>query len=144
MVQILGAVFTCTLISCAQLGLMASIPHEHLAAALALQSMITGIGGSVGQAICGAMWTQLVPVKLGEYLPDDMKNQTHMIYASLTTQLSYPWESPTRQAIVRAYGDSYKIMVIVGTVLLLPMFVWVFLIKNFKLSHHRDLKGTLF
>lgn len=71
-----------------------------------------------------------------------MKSNATLIYSSLVTQLSYDWDSPTRQAIVSAYGDTQKLMVITGLVTLAPACVWVWMIKDFRLSEHKQ-KGGL-
>jgi hypothetical protein len=106
----------------------------NIAVALPLLSMVTSIGGNVGQTISTALWTNTVERKIVGYLPLGMKHQSHAIYASLVTQLSFEWDNPQRQAIVRAYGEAQRLMVIVGTCALVPCILWVAMMKDYKLS----------
>jgi hypothetical protein len=137
MVEVIWAMCAAMMVQIEQVAVMAAVPHENVATGLALLLMITSIGGSVGGAISGALWTNIVPKKLAEYLPADKKGETIKIYGDIVVQLSYPWDSPERQAIVRAYGDAQKIMVIVGTCALVPCFLWVIMLKNYRLSGTR-------
>ena len=143
MVEVFGAMCGAMFVMGEQLAAMNAVPHENVAVSLALLSMITSLGGSIGMAISGAIWTQTLPGKIEHYLPVDMKNETANIYASLVTQLSYEWDSPVRQAIVSAYGDTQKLMVITGLVTLLPCIIWILMIKNFKLSEHKQNGGLV-
>lgn len=54
-----------------QLATQASVPHQDMAIAIAILGLWTSIGGGVGSAIAGAVWTQRLPqqlaANLGEY-----------------------------------------------------------------------------
>lgn len=50
-----------------------------------------------------------------EYLPAQELPNLPMIYAQITTQLSYPIGSETRLAIQHAYGDAQVMMLAAGT-----------------------------
>jgi hypothetical protein len=114
-----------------------------MAVGIALLGMITAIGGSIGQTIAAAIWTNIVPKRIAEYLPADKKGQALTIYSQITTQLAYPMGSPERQAAIRAYGDAQKLMVFVGTCALAPCFLWVYMLKNYRLSEHKERKGLM-
>ncbi|KAF2000345.1 MFS general substrate transporter [Amniculicola lignicola CBS 123094] len=144
MVEVFSAMAGGTLVLVEQLAIMAAVPHENIATGLALLAMITSIGGSVGQTISSAIWTQIVPTRLERYLPDDLKSQAPLIYGSLPTQLSYPKGSVVRDAIIHAYGDAQKLMVITGTCAMVPCLIWVLMLKNYKLSEVPARKGLLF
>ncbi|CZS98016.1 related to siderophore iron transporter mirB [Rhynchosporium agropyri] len=143
MVEVFAAICGAAFVLGEQLAAMNAVPHENVAVSLALLGMITSLGGSIGMAISGAIWTQTLPGKIEQYLPADMKNETMKIYASLVTQLSYEWDSPVRQAVVEAYGDTQRLMVITGLVTLLPCIIWIMMIKNFKLSEHKQNGGLV-
>ncbi|KAH7084683.1 major facilitator superfamily domain-containing protein [Paraphoma chrysanthemicola] len=134
MVEVFWAMCGAVLVNVEQVAIFSTVRPEHVANALAMLSMVTGIGGAVGQAISGTIWTHIVPKKLLEYLPEDKKAEARTIYASLPVQLSYGWDTPERQAIVRAYGDAQKFMVIVGTCALVPCFLWVAMLRNSRLT----------
>ncbi|KAF2021260.1 siderophore iron transporter mirB [Aaosphaeria arxii CBS 175.79] len=143
MIEVIGSISSGTLVMVEQLSVMSAVPHENIAVGLAILSMITSIGGSIGQAISAAIWTQVVQKKMYEYMPDNMGDQTPLICGSLPNQLALSWDSPARQAVVRAYGDAQRIMVIVGTCVLVPCLLWVYMLKNYSLSEHKDRKGIL-
>jgi hypothetical protein len=141
MVEILYGMGGAVLFQIEQVAVMASVPHEHIPTGLALLSMITSVGGAVGQSVSGAIWTNIIPMRLAEYLPDDKKHLAPSIYASLATQLSYPLGSPEREAMIRAASEAQMIMLIVGTCALVPCLAWMALLKNLKLSEHGNEKG---
>lgn len=47
-----------------QLATQASVPHQDMAIAIAILGLWTAIGGGVGSAIAGAVWTQRLPAQL--------------------------------------------------------------------------------
>lgn len=143
MIEVFNAMCGAMMVAVEQLAVMAAVPHENVAVGLALLAMITSIGGSVGQTVSTAIWTQTVSKKIVEYLPAELKAQGPTIYASIVTQLSYPWDSPERQAVVRAYGDAQRLMVIVGTCALVPCILWVYMLKDYKLSERSTRKGLI-
>ncbi|KAF2010125.1 MFS general substrate transporter [Aaosphaeria arxii CBS 175.79] len=123
---------------------MASVSHQEVAVVLALTSMFTSIGSSVGSAISGALWTNLLPKKLEFYLPDEFKNETMTIYGDLKVQLSYPYGSPVREAIVHAYGDVMRLMVIAGAAFVPLVAASIFVWKNLHVKDMKQTKGTVF
>jgi hypothetical protein len=141
MVEVLYGMGGAVLVQIENVAIMASVPHENVATGLALLAMLTSVGGAVGQTISGAIWTNVVPRKLVEYLPQDRKYLAPAIYADLGKQLSYPFGSPEREAMIAAASDAQKIMLIVGTCALLPCLAWVALLKNHRLSEHKSGKG---
>ena len=53
----------------AQLGVQASASHQEVAAALAIYLTVVEIGGALGSAISGAVWTANFRKELALYLP---------------------------------------------------------------------------
>jgi len=53
-----------------------------------------------------------------------------LIFESLPEQLSYPIGSPTRDAIVQAYGYAQTRMPAAGTAFMVLGFVWVGIMRN--------------
>jgi MFS family permease len=88
-----------------QLALMAAVGHQDVAVAIAIYGLFGSIGSSTGYAIAGGMWTNILPYKLHELLPDDAKDLSAAIYGDITKQLSYPMGSPIREAIIAAAAD---------------------------------------
>lgn len=118
----------------AQLGVQASASHQEVAAVTAIFLTILNVGGAVGSAISGAIWTANVPVKLERYLPESAKAQAMIIFGSLTTAQSYAMGTPERQAINRAYQETLHILLIVAVCVCAPLIPLSLLMKNYKLD----------
>ncbi|KAM5358213.1 hypothetical protein ACJZ2D_015488 [Fusarium nematophilum] len=144
MCEVLGSVAGGTFVMIEQIAVMASVPHRDVAVGIALLNLVTSVGGAIGQSISGAIWTNLMPSKLANYLPDELKPNALAIYGDITQQLAFPWGSPEREAIVRAYGETQKVMLIASVVALAGPIAWISLMKNHRLSAREQTKGLLF
>lgn len=144
MCQILSAFAGGTLVMTEQLAAMAAVPHNEVAAVLALEAMFTSIGGAIGQSISGAIWTNMMPQKMLEYLPEAEKANAALIYGSIVTQLTYPVGSPVRDAIVRAYGFVQRRMLIAGVCFMPVAFVCVLIWRDINVKKVRQTKGNVF
>ncbi|KAI1431421.1 siderophore iron transporter mirC [Xylaria sp. CBS 124048] len=121
----------------AQLGVQASANHQQVAAATAVFLTLIEIGGAVGAAISGAVWTQLVPSKLSEYLPADMASEAHTIFGDVTVASNYtmyPPGSDARMAINRSYQETMQVLLTIAIVFCAPMVLLSFFMKNYKLD----------
>ena len=118
----------------AQLGVQASTSHSGVAAATAI--FLTGleIGGAVGSAISGAIWTAKIPEKLLQYLPKGSKNQAAAIFESLEVARSFPMGSPERVAINRAYQETMHMLLNIAAFACIPLIPLSLLMKNYKLD----------
>lgn len=114
MTQILVGLGSCIFTVCGQIAIMASVSHQEVAVVMAIWGLFGSIGAAVGSAIAGGMWNNMLEKELYDRLPEDAKSQTASIYANLVTQMSYADGTPERNAIVGAYGDVQRKMVIVG------------------------------
>ncbi|KAG4224103.1 hypothetical protein PC116_g27438 [Phytophthora cactorum] len=117
-----------------QLITMASVRHQDVAVALAIYGLFGSVGSSVGYAVAGGIWTNLLPVKLHEFLPEDSKNMTAAIYGDITKQMEYPIGTPIRDAVIEAYGDVMRKMVIVGSALIPLTIICVIVWKNINVK----------
>ncbi|KAI1246147.1 hypothetical protein MGN70_013044 [Eutypa lata] len=132
----------------AQLTTMASVRHQDVAVALAIYGLFGSVGSSVGYAIAGGLWTNILLVKLHEFLPDDAKNRTAEIYGDITIQMADPIGTPIRDAVIAAYGVVMRRMVIVGSALIpltvLCVIVWRNInVKNLETVEKRK-RGNVF
>ncbi|KAI0971843.1 siderophore iron transporter mirC [Xylaria arbuscula] len=121
----------------AQLGVQASASHQQVAAATAVYLTMVEIGGAVGAAISGAVWTQLIPAKLAEYLPADVAPQVHTIFGDVTVASNYtmyPADSPARMAINRSYQETMQVLLTIAVSLCAPLVVLSFAMRNYKLD----------
>ncbi|MCJ1411817.1 hypothetical protein MMC19_005909 [Ptychographa xylographoides] len=118
----------------AQLAVQASVSHSDVAAATAIYLTIVEIGGAVGTAISGAVWTANLPAKLALYLPPAAQSQAANISSSLTVALAYPIGSVERIAINLAYQDTMDTLLIIAVCLAIPLIPLSLVIKNYKLD----------
>ncbi|RMJ19350.1 hypothetical protein CDV36_000936 [Fusarium kuroshium] len=144
MCEVLGSLAGGTFVMVEQIAVMASVPHRDVAVGIALLNLVTSVGGAIGQSISGAIWTNLMPSKLAKYLPEELQADALTIYGDITQQLAFPWGSPEREAIVKAYGETQKVMLIASVVALAGPIAWITLMKNHRLSEREQTKGLLF
>ncbi|KAF2481708.1 putative siderophore-dependent iron transporter [Neohortaea acidophila] len=129
----------------AQLGVQASATHQEVASATAVFLTILEIGGAIGNAISGAIWTNNVPQKLALYLPTETKSQAGAIYANITLAADgWPMGSTTRMAINRAYQETMTQILFVAVCVAAPCVVLSLFMKNYKLDEiDQHVKGLV-
>ncbi|KAF9055230.1 MFS general substrate transporter [Hymenopellis radicata] len=88
-----------------QIATQASVPHQDMALAMALLSLWTSIGGSIGSAISAAVWNDMVPRKLNQYL-GDVKNSTELaeIFGSIVVART----TEPRELVIQAYSEAVR------------------------------------
>ncbi|CZT09225.1 related to MFS siderophore iron transporter [Rhynchosporium agropyri] len=123
--QIFIAVAGGAIVICEQMAVMAVVSRDQLPSALALLSLFASVGGALGSAVSGAIWTNTLPRALRLYLPDYAKPDAERIYEDLALQLSYERGSEVRDAIIAAYGMAQLRMCVAATAVLAWGFVWV-------------------
>lgn len=144
MCQVFLALGGGTMIVCQQVAVLAHSSHNNAAASLGILGVFGNIGGSVGSAISGAIWTHTLPGALQRLLPADSLDQWEAIYDSLDVQTEYPMGTPIREAIMLAYAETQRNLVIAGTCIMALGMVWVLMIKNTNLAKVEQVKGMLF
>lgn len=129
----------------AQLGVQASASHSEVGAATAAFLTILEIGGAVGSAISGAMWSNSIPGKLQEYLPEESKHKAKKIFGSVKyASTEFPMGSPERIAINRAYQETMTSILTVAVIVALPLIPLSLMMKNYKLDEmDQCVKGTV-
>ena len=118
----------------AQLAVQASVLHEDVAAVTAIFLTLVEIGGAVGAAISGAVWTSNLAYKLDLYLPPAAKSQAATILGSLTAAQAFPMGSPERIAINQAYQETMNILLIISVCLAIPLIPLSLILRNYKLD----------
>ncbi|KAL0953094.1 hypothetical protein HGRIS_004365 [Hohenbuehelia grisea] len=107
-----------------QVGAQASIPHVDVAMVTAVVLLVTEIGGSVGSAVAGALWSNMMPGKLAHYLPTVPEADRQKLFGSIVAASSFPRGHPVREGVIAAYSDVMETMLIVATVLsVFPIFI---------------------
>jgi SP family sugar:H+ symporter-like MFS transporter len=118
-----------------QLGVQASATHQQVAAATTVFLTILEVGGAVGSAISGAIWSTYIPQKLQEYLPAGVEYAP--IYGSILISgdyTMYPLGSLERIAINRAYQETMRYLLIGALCAAAPILPLTFFLKNYKLD----------
>jgi SP family sugar:H+ symporter-like MFS transporter len=120
-----------------QLGVQASASHQQVAAATTVWLTLLEVGGAVGAAISGAIWSTYVPAKLQQYLPAENLAEYATIYGDLTVAANYnlyPVGSPVRVAINRAYQETMRYLLIGALCCAAPILPLTFFLKNYRLD----------
>jgi SP family sugar:H+ symporter-like MFS transporter len=129
-----------------QLGVQAAASHQQVAAVTTVWLTILEVGGAVGSAISGAIWSTYVPSKLQQYLPADVPYVP--IYADFTVAgnyTMYPAGSPARIAINQAYQETMRYLLIGAVCAAAPILPLTFFLKNYKLDQMKQpVEGTIF
>jgi hypothetical protein len=121
-----------------QLGVQASAHHQEVAAATAMFLTALEMGGAVGAAISGAVWTHQIPRKLRLYLPPESQGDAGEIFGKLTKALSYPVGSATRIAIDRAYQETMNNLLGLALLVSLPLIPLSLMMSNYELDKVRS------
>ena len=114
--------------------MQASVSHADVAAVTAIFLTVLEIGGAVGSAISGAVWTAKIPEKLALYLPDNAKADAALIFGNLTMATSYAAGSPERVAINRSYQETMDILLIIAACLAVPLLPLSLVMRNWRLA----------
>ncbi|KAM0272547.1 hypothetical protein ACHAQH_008683 [Verticillium albo-atrum] len=139
--QILISIAAAIIMVCDELAILAAASHQHVAICLAVLGMFGNIGGAIGLTVASAIWQDVFPRKLGEYLPKSELPNLDRIYANISTQLSYPVGSDTRIAIQHAYQDSQMRMLAVGTGMWVVGLVAVMMWRDINVISIKQNKG---
>ncbi|KAI1487056.1 major facilitator superfamily domain-containing protein [Biscogniauxia mediterranea] len=131
------------LVICEQVAVMAAAAHQHVAVVLAMEGMFSSVGGAIGSSIAAGIWTGIFPVKLAEYLPAESQADLTSIYGNINVQLSYPVGSATRTAIMDAYGEAQKWMLVSATAITGLAIICVVAWRDIKVKDFKQVKGLV-
>lgn len=120
-----------------QLGVQASASHQQVAAVTTVWLTIVEVGGAVGSAVSGAIWSTYIPRKLEKYLPPALQENRTLIFGDLTVSSNYtlfPAHSDGRDAINRAYQETMRMLLIGALAAAVPIVPLTLLMQNYKLD----------
>ena len=132
------------IIICDEIAIMAAASHQHIAVVLAVLGMFGNIDGAIGLTVAAAIWQDVLPKKLAEYLPASELPNLPTIYEDMTVQLSYEVGPPARIAIQHAYGDAQMLMLVAGTAVWAVGIVAVVMWRDIKVIGIKQTKGHVF
>ncbi|TEA10382.1 Siderophore iron transporter 3 [Colletotrichum sidae] len=82
-----------------------SVPHQDVALAIALLSLWSKIGSSIGSAVFDVIWAEKIPKLLRQYLPENAtdKDVKGFFDSVRTIRTKYTFDDPMRQGAIEAY-----------------------------------------
>lgn len=143
MCQIFISVAGGALVICNQVAAMSANHHSDIAVILALISLSSSVGGAIGSAVSGAIWTNTFGPNLIKLLPESELANATTITGSLVVQLSYPVGSPARDAIVEAYGIAQWRMCIASVSITILTLIGVWMWRDIRIDNKKQVKGTV-
>ncbi|KAK4169369.1 siderophore iron transporter mirC [Cladorrhinum sp. PSN259] len=108
--------------------------HNNVGVATAAFLTFVQVGAAVGSAVSGAVWGRLVPRKLVEYLPDEVKGEAKKIYSSVVVACSYKWGTPEREAIARSYQETITVLLWLALVVCVPVLIMAGSVGDYRLD----------
>ncbi|KAL3417702.1 siderophore iron transporter [Phlyctema vagabunda] len=143
MCQIFIAFSGGTLVICEQVAAMAVTSHQYIAVVLAIEGMFSSVGGAIGSTVAAAIWTGIFPEALKRNLPAEAQGDFASIYGSLAVQISYPRGDPVREAIMDAYGEAQKWMIVSATAILILGIPCIVVWRNVQVKDFKQVKGNV-
>ncbi|KAI1334165.1 putative siderochrome-iron transporter [Xylariaceae sp. FL0016] len=125
----------------AQTGVQGSVARAHVATATACYLTMMEVGGAVGAAVSGVVWTRLIPAKLALYLPEGARPHAHDIYGDIKVATAYPVGSPERFAIDRAYHETMHSLVAIALGCAVPIILLSLAMKGFRIENEQQQPG---
>ncbi|KAG5300470.1 siderochrome-iron transporter MirB [Histoplasma ohiense] len=140
--QVLVGIGTSFFSVCGQLAVMSVVSHQEVAVVLAIWGMFGSIGASVGLAVAGAMWNNILPSQLYRRLPEESKAMAAQIFGDMQLQMSYLDGTPERDAIVGAYADVQRKMVIAGVCMMPLVMASIVIWRNVNIKKQEEEEGS--
>ncbi|AEO59133.1 hypothetical protein MYCTH_2307144 [Thermothelomyces thermophilus ATCC 42464] len=125
----------------AQASLQTVLRHEHLAVMTGLYLATYNLGSAFGNAVSGAIWTQVLPGQLNQRLaPFNNATLATLAYGKpFDFAAEYPVGTGERQAVIDAYKHSQRLLTITGICLCVPLIAFAAVLRNPKLNDQQTL-----
>ncbi|KAF5327482.1 hypothetical protein D9619_005131 [Psilocybe cf. subviscida] len=121
-----------------QVSAQAAVPHADVAVVTSLVLLITEIGGAIGTAISGGIWSHMMPARLAHHLPFLSDADRALLFGSIYGATQFPRGNPVREGVILAYDDVMKILTIVATVFGAVPLVISFWMPNWYLGDQQN------
>lgn len=117
-------------------ALLAAVPHRDLAEAMAILSLWSSIGQSIGGAVATAIWGLKMRSEFRKYLPSSFSDeQVNSYFQDLTAiRDDFAWGSEERRGAIKAYKVTYYYFFVIAAALQVIRFVAVMLQTNYYLG----------
>lgn len=114
--------------------------HENLAVMTGVYLATYNVGSALGNAVSGAIWTQILPSTLAKNLANINETLAVTAYADpFTAALEWPMGTPERAAIVDSYQGVQRYLTITGMCLCIPLIGFSLCLRNPKLTGAQNL-----
>ena len=122
-----------------QVTAQVNVPHQDVAMVTAFVLLLTEIGGAVGSAITGAVQLHVLPDKLALYLPQLSAADRALIVQGFYS--TYPYGTPERDGIIRAWSDFMHVSLIIATVTAVVPIILTLLLSDRRLTKKQNAIG---
>lgn len=124
----------------AQASLQVGLKHENLAVMTGIYLATYNVGSALGNAVSGALWTQLLPQELERRLSSVNATLVPEAYGMpLSVITVYPIGTPERDAMVESYQYIQRLLTITGICLCVPLIMCSLSIRNPRLDGKQTL-----
>lgn len=116
--------------------------HEYMAPVIAIFAASYTVGGGIAKSVSGAIWTNEMLPELVTQMKKMGVDTTLAMTAYATPYdfvFLYPWGTPERIAVSRAYAVIQRKLSIVGVCLCVPMLICILLLRDHKLVDSQNL-----
>ncbi|KAF2010563.1 MFS general substrate transporter [Aaosphaeria arxii CBS 175.79] len=123
----------------ARVGSQASVPHEDLSSVIAILSLWSTLGSSVGYSIAGSIWTTHMISNMRDELPNVPEKTIQSLYGSIKTlRTKYRFDDPIRQGAIRAYTRTNGVLFVTALVLNIIPIIASLLMPNYYLGKQQN------
>ncbi|CAK7916703.1 siderophore iron transporter Arn1p [[Candida] anglica] len=129
-----------------QVSISTCTNHEHMAVIISLYLASYNIGLAIGASVSGAVWTNLMYKEIVKQMQKAGIDTALATFAygspiGLKSFIeTYTWGTPERIPVVLAYAHVQKILCIVGLVLVFPLLIATFFLRDHKLESVQSLE----
>ncbi len=120
-----------------QASIQAATQHEHVAVVTALYLTCYNIGSAFGNAVSGAIWTQVLPGRLNTNLAR-FGNETlaTAVYGNpFAFTAAFPVGTAERAEVIDAYQHTQRLLCITGICLCVPLVIFSCLLRDPRLGN---------
>lgn len=122
-------------------SMQTALKHEQLATMTGLYLACHSIGGALGSAVSGAIWTQVLPSSLAANLSFQPDPTLSMAAFGNPFEIvaQFPFGSEVRNAIADSYQHVQRLLCITGICLCVPLIGFALLLRDPKLTDNQTL-----
>ncbi|KAF1849554.1 siderochrome-iron transporter Sit1 [Cucurbitaria berberidis CBS 394.84] len=114
-------------------SIQAATRHEHVAVVIGLYFAIYSVGAALGNAVSGAIWTQILPRKLEQLLGGNQTLALQWYTAPLEMIAHFHTGTPERDAVDDAFKHVQRLLCIVGAFLCVALILLSCVIRDPRL-----------